>query len=144
MFCKRNIFFFCYRQYVTSLYTIATSLIIKCRSYLDKLWKIMNAIFISVIQVTIWMRGTYVSPGQVTMIAYPHVIRCKRFFMWQCVALLKFIKLSRMKSAIGTLVDKIIFILYAKFLSSSANHATQSLSQQNLYIHDKSSYEQRT
>jgi len=89
----------------------------------------------------LWMREISVSPNQVAM---TRVSSGANVFhtQWQCVALLKFIISSRGKSAVRTLVDKIVFILYAKFLSSSANHATQSLPRWNLYIHNESSYEQ--
>jgi len=55
---------------------------------------------------------------------------------WQCI-----VKIYHIISPKICYVDKIIFILYAKFLSSSVNYAMQSLLWRNLYIHNESSYE---
>jgi len=90
------------------------------------------------------MRGTSKSPGQMTMIAYSRVVWRERFFAHVTVrSAIKFFKLSRVNS-MGTLADKINFTLYAKTLSSSANHATQSLSRRNRYMHNEVSYKQYT
>jgi len=68
------------------------------------------------------MRGASISPGEMTMIAYPCVIFCFSH-TWQCIALLNFIQSFLVKSAMETLADKIILSLHAKFFNSWANHA---------------------
>jgi len=96
-----------------------------------------NAKWISVIQIAIWMRGTSVSPGQVVMIMYSSSAN-DFLHTWQCVVKIYHIISRKKKSATETLVDKLVFILYAKFFLGDDRYHDK------IYIYNKSSYEQRT
>ena len=140
--CRRHVLwrkyiFLCYRKCIYSSF-IHDILDNKMR-VVDKLWKSM-AIWISVILLQFECAGPLYRPVKWQW-SRTHMPSGANDFShtWQCVALLKFIISSRVKSAMWTLVDKIVFILYAKFLSSLVNHATQSLPRRNLHIHNESS-----
>jgi len=96
------------------------------------------AVWIFVIQVTIRMRGASKSPRQVAMIAYPCVVKREWFFAHMAV-LSNFCQSSRVKSGMGTLVDKTVFTLCAKFQSSSTNHLNRYCDENNIYFDSESS-----